>query len=133
MISPVGIVPVCSGALFELSCNTTGSPLEWRFSLTPENGTTATEYSRVITATGQPIDKTTQLVIDSMTFIFTRTSAEDSFPVMSRLLISPVGRGLNGTVINCEDLITADITSTTIMVRERNSLQGINASPQFHV
>ena len=115
-ISPHGTAPVCSRNQLELSCNTTGSPLEWRFRLTPQNSTTATEYPRVITASGQPNDKTTQLVLNSMTFIFSRTSAEDRTPVMSRLLISPVSSSLNGTVINCEDVGTSEVSSTTIIV-----------------
>jgi hypothetical protein len=60
-----------------------------------------------------------------MVFNFSRISAHDSMPVMSRLIISPVSSSLNGTVVNCVDL---EMSSTTIIVGERGALQGMNYS-----
>ena len=95
MIFPPGVAPVCDGDLLELTCTTTGSLQEWRFSVIHGNATTATEFLRVIGATGSASDAMYQLVVNSITFSFSRTSAEDSSPVMSRLLISSVSRSLN--------------------------------------
>ena len=126
IISPPGVAPVCDGDQLELTCTTTGRQLEWRFSVIRGNETTATEFSRIIQATGSASDAMTQLVVNSIVFSFSRTSAEDSLPVMSRLLITSVSRSLNGTVINCEDLDTSEISSTTVVIRETDSLQGMN-------
>ena len=125
MISPPGLAPVCDGDQLELTCTTTGSHLEWRFKAIRRNATTATEFSRIMLATGSASDAMTQLVINSIVFSFSRTSAEDSLPVMSRLLITSVSISLNGTVINCEDLGTSEVSSSTVVVRETDSLQGI--------
>ena len=130
MISPPEKAPVCSGGQLELMCTTTGD-LEWGFNVFRENETTLTRASRIIPSAAPSPGETSQL-INSTAFNFSKTSAEGALPVMSRLLISPVSRGLNGTVINCEDLSTADVSSTTVIVRERDSLQGINTKPQFH-
>ena len=46
-------------------------------------------------------------------------------PVVSRLVNSPVSNGLNGTVMNCENVGAGEVASTTIIVGERGALQGI--------
>ena len=126
IISPPGLAPVCDGDQLELTCTTTGSQLEWRFNVIRGNTTTATEFSRIISAVGSASDAISLLVINSITFRFSRTSVEDSLPVMSRLLIGYVSRSLNGTVINCEDVGMSEVSSTTVVVRETDSLQGMN-------
>ena len=126
MISLPGVAPVCDGDQLELTCTTTGSLLEWRFSVIRGNATTATEFSRIIIATGSASDSMSLIVVNTTTFRFSRTSAEDSLPVMSRLLIGRVSRGLNGIVINCEDVGTSEVSSTTVVIRETDSLQGMN-------
>ena len=125
MISPPGLASVCDGDQLELTCTTTGSQLEWRFNAIRGNAT-ATEFSRIINADGSAMS---QLVINSIMFRFSRISAKDSLPVMSMLLISPVNRNLNGTVINCVDLGTSEASSTTVVIRESDSLQGMNILP----
>ena len=126
MISPPGVAPVCDGDQLELTCTTTGSLLEWRFNVIRGNATTATEFSRIILATGSASNAMSLLVVNSIMFRFSRTSVEDSLPVMTRLLINPVSRSLNGTVINCEDVGTSEVSSTTVIVRETDLLQGMN-------
>jgi hypothetical protein len=66
----------------------------------------------------------TNLIINSMVFNFSRISAHNSMPVMSRLVISPVSNSLNGTVMNCVDLDTGKVSSTTVIVGERISSLG---------
>ena len=71
-----------------------------------------------------------QLIVNSTMFNFSRISAHNhsSMPVVSRLVISPVSNGLNGTVVNCVNVRTAhsEVSSTTIIVGERGALQGMN-------
>ena len=112
-ISPSEKAPVCSGGQLEVICNTTWD-LEWGFNVFRENATTLIRVSRVIPSV-QPSPETSQL-INSTRFYFSKTSAEGASPVMSKLLINSVSRGLNGTVIYCEDLITGDLASTTVIV-----------------
>ena len=110
-ISPPGEAPVCDGGQLELICTTTGSHLERRFNVICENTTTAFEISHVI-QTARPTSATmSQQVVNSTVFNFSRISAEGASPLVSRLLISPVSNGLNGTVINCEDLDTSELSS----------------------
>ena len=122
-LSPPGFAPVCSGNQLELLCTTTGGFLQWRFHVIRGNETMATEFARTFRSSGTAMS---ELTVNSTVFSFSRTSAENILPVMSRLLISPVTSGLNGTVINCVDVDTAELSSTTVIIRERESLHGIN-------
>ena len=85
----------------------------------------ATEFSRTIRSTGGTLSR---LEVNSIIFNFLRTSDENSLPVMSKLVISPVSNSLNGTVIYCENLDTAEVSSTsttvTVIVGARGSLHG---------
>ena len=122
ILSPSGVAPVCSGDELELTCTTTRNPLQWRFSVIRGDETTATEIRRSINSIG-PV--TSNLTINSTVFNFSRISAPNSMPVTSRLVISPVSNGLNGTVMSCVDVDSGEVASTTIIVGERGALQGI--------
>ena len=122
-LSPPGVAPVCSGGQLELTCTTTGEFLRWRFRAFRGNETISTEFTRTIASTVSA-ETISDLTVNSTVFNFSRTSARDSLPVISRLVIDPVSSGLNGTVINCVDLDTAESSATTIITGERSSLQG---------
>jgi hypothetical protein len=124
-LSPSGVAPVCSGGQLELTCTTTGNFLRWSFSVFRGNETSATEFIRTISSTSEAM---AQLVVNSMVFNFSRISAHNSMPVMSSLVISPVSSSLNGTVMNCMDADTGEVSSTTFIVGERGALQGMNYS-----
>ena len=81
----------------------------------------ATEFSQTISSTSGTLSR---LEVNSTIFKFLRTSAENSLPVMSKLVISPVSNGLNGTMINCENLDTAEVSSTTVAVIVGDSCRG---------
>jgi hypothetical protein len=89
------------------------------------NETSATEFIRTISSTSEAM---AQLVVNSMVFNFSRISAYNSMPVMSKLVISPVSNSLNGSVMNCVGRDTEEVSSTTIVIRERGTLQGMNLS-----
>ena len=82
--------------------------------------------TRTIQATVLDEDAMTQLVVNSTMFNFSRTSAQDSLPVMSKVVIGPVNGSLNGTVMNCVDLDTLSSSSTTIIIVEREPLPGMH-------
>ena len=130
-LSPPGMAPVCSGGQLELTCTTTGGFLAWTFNVFRGNESTVTNILRNILSTDSAGGAMSELIVNSTMFNFSRTSAQDRLPVMSRLLISPVSDGLQGTVINCVDVETSEVSSTTIIVRERDSLQGM-APPNYH-
>ena len=121
-LSPSGVAPVCSGDQLELMCTITGDLLQWSFSVFRGNETTAIDFRRTITPTSAEM---LQLVVDSLVFNFSRISAPDSMPVISTLVISPVSRRINGTVVNCENVGEREVSSTTIIVGERGALQGM--------
>ena len=109
-LSPPVSAPVCSEGQLELTCTTTGSQLEWRFSvILSEDKTTATDISRIFASSHSASDATVPpLMANSTVFSFSRTSARNSLPVESRLLIGPVSNSLNGTVIDCDDLESSE-------------------------
>ena len=118
-LSPSGVAPVCSGDQLELICTTTEDLLQWRFSLIRGNETFATEFSRTVRSNGV---SQSQLEVNSIVFSFSRTTSHSSVPVTSILSIGSVPNSLNGTVINC---VTSEVSSTTIIVRRRDSIQGM--------
>ena len=106
-------------------CTTTGGFVRWRFSVTRRLNDTITT-TRTIQAAVPAGDAMFQFVVNSTVFNFSRTSAEGSLPMMSKIVIGPVSSSLNGTVMNCIDLDTSSSTATTIIVGEREPLQGMH-------
>ena len=98
----------------------------WRFSVILENETIATDVSRIFISSDSASDATIPpFMVNSTVFDFSRTSARNSLPVESRLLIGPVGNSLNGTVISCDDLESSESLSTTIVIIKRDPPLGI--------
>ena len=64
-----------------------------------------------------------EVMVDSITFHFSRSSAEDSFPVVSKLLIRPAPN-ISLTMMNCTDVTSSDTAS--IIVND------ITDEDQFH-
>ena len=117
-ISPSGIISVCSGDQLELTCTITDSRsfalLRWNVTLIPENATTPKVYDRTISSSS-PSDQTAHLMINYTTITFSRISARNSFPFISRLLINPVSSSLNGAEINCVDAMTAESSPIVVI------------------
>ena len=124
-LSPPGVAPVCSGGQLDLMCTITGGYLQWRFSVS-RGFNDLLPLRRIIQASFTDEESMTQLLVNSTMFNFSRTSAQDSLPVMSKLVISPVNDSLNGTVVNCIDLDTSNSSSTTVIITEREPLLGMN-------
>lgn len=117
-ISPPGIALVCSGDQLELICNIPGMLLEWNLSRIDETGRARQFIQRGITADGPAGIQTFPIEYNSTTFIFSRTSAQGSPILTSRMLISAVSDNLDGTVVTCVDLTSLNMesSSTTIMI-----------------
>ena len=118
-ISPSGIsFRVCDGDQLELMCiiSDPGSNLEW----TIAPATIFTGQSRAIDAQGDQL-QTLSFIINSTKFTFSRISTKDEFPLVSRLLISPVTTGLNETAVNCKDVIAMETVSAIFYVFNRPS------------
>ena len=126
-ISPSPVAPVCQeGDQLELMCNTTlGVDHQWEFTTFPEN----ISYTRApVSSIG--IRGTPQaLLIGSSTITFSRLSGQNVLPLISRVTISPVSRGLNGIVVNCFELATNLVATTTIQLQIIDS-QEFGKSPQ---
>ena len=114
MISPHGIASSCSGDSLELTCTTPGSFAEWSFFLIPEQEAAARKFVRVLHV--DSVLASSELLVNSITFIFSRISAPGSLPLISRLLINPVADALNGTDVNCTDVDASNSSSTRIRV-----------------
>ena len=117
-ISPSGDLFLCSGDQLELTCCLTdpgSSFLEWTFA----PATIFMGLRRAIdvnSASNHP-----PLVINSTLFTFSRISARDIFPLVSRALIDPLTIGLNGIVINCTDASMMETATAIVHVMNRHS------------
>ena len=99
--------------MLEFTCSVTGIILEWSFPCVGEPQASK-PHTQAITAEGSAEAQAHQLIDNSTTYQFTRTSAEGS-PVSSRLLISAISNSHNGTAITCSD-VTTETASTTIVI-----------------
>jgi hypothetical protein len=109
-LSPSGIASICHGEQLNLVCTSHGGFLEWSFFA--NDGLSDGRYTRILST----ISQMSQLMINQTVFTFSRISGENSLPLTSRLSISPIGGGLNGTLVNCTDLATFNTSSATIDV-----------------
>ena len=104
-LSPQGIAHVCNRDQLELVCMTTSSSvLDWIISI-PGNTTIRRSLSTMSHLTQREINSTTIIT-------FSRISNENTVPLVSRLLISSVSIGLNGTEVNC---VVGDATLSTVV------------------
>ena len=91
IVSPSGVAPgpVCSGGQLKLMRTTsiTGMPLRWSFNLIRGSDTTPTYFTRIITPSVLTNEAMSYLIVNSVTFNFSRISAQNSLPLMSQLLI----------------------------------------------
>ena len=128
-ISPSGTASACRGDQLELTCDITGRFLEWSFPLIPEGDTTARRYARVL----NPNSPTSALEVNSITFTFSIIYAGpgDSLPLTSRLLISQVSDGLNGTEVNCTDVRTSETVSTIVKTISEDFIFGRLFTPNW--
>lgn len=123
-ISPPGMALVCNGDQLELTCNVTGMFLEWNLFRIDETSTARHFMRRPITADGPADIQTFPVDYNSTTFTFSRTSAQGSPVLTSRVLINEVKDSLNGTMVTCLDVISPNMeSSSTIIVIINRQIQ----------
>lgn len=121
-ISPPRIASVCSGDQLELMCNVTGMLLEWNISqIDVETGAARQFVRRSITADGPADIQTFPVEYNSTIFTFSRTSAQGSPVLTSRVVINSVKDGLNDTVVTCVDVTSPNMESSTTTIMIINS------------
>ena len=128
-ISPSPVGPVCQERdQLEVICNTTlGIDHQWKFTVFPENVShTAAPVSSIgASLSGIPMP----LLISSSTITFSRLSDQNVLPLISRVTISSVRRGLNGTVVSCVELDTNLVATTTIQIIDYRQF---GKTPQYY-
>ena len=115
-VSPSAVAPVCQVEdQLELICTSTSTEMahRWEFTVFPENVTYTTTPLTSIGRVPQPLTIGTSAMIT-----FSRLSDQGSSPLISRIVVSPVSRDLNGTVVNCFEGIssTDSVATTTIRI-----------------
>ena len=116
-ISPSAIAPVCqAGDQLELTCSTQGELQTWQFVAISESGVVFTVTRSVSSGGSAGVDSQPLIINSTIAFTFSRLSTRDSLPLISRMTISHVSEGLNGTRVNCLDSITSESATTTIHI-----------------
>ena len=115
-LSPLMVVPVCRvGAPLQITFTASVKFIRWSLVVINEHG--MEEDITVSRNSRDPNPRPIEGIINSTTFTFTRTSAEDLLPLISTLSINSASIGLNGTVIHCMDVINPMTSaSTTIQI-----------------
>ena len=131
IIAPSGMVPVCNGDQLELTCTLIDSGsfslLLWNVTLISDDAITPpVSFIRTISSSS-PSDQTFQIVVNSTSLIFSRISAHNSIPFVSRLLINPVSSNLNGAEVKCLEVLTSESSSTTVINTSDHPIQGMIA------
>ena len=115
-LSPSPVAPVCqAGDQLELTCSTSSkTDHSWEFTVFPENMT----HAIAVTSAGPSGTFPALLPISSSMITTSRLSSQDSAPLVSRVVVSPVNSGLNGTVVKCLEGIspTDSVATTTIRI-----------------
>ena len=66
--------------------------------------------------TGQLVNTQPLTINSTVMFTFSRLSAEDGVPLISRVIINNVSEGLNGVEIHCTDAKRVDSATSTIQI-----------------
>ena len=106
-------------------CTVPGIFLRWEFTVIIDTGTPTTLMPTVVSA--GPSGVPPPLTVNSTRFTYSRLSARDRLPLISRMLISSVSEGLNGVEVNCIDIALAASESATTTIRTI-SARGSNLS-----
>ena len=114
-ISPSGVAPVCQiGDPLELTCNTSNTLHTWQFTAIPESGS-AVNYTRLVSSVGSSGVSSLPIIINTTIVItFSRLSNQNVLPLISRMLISNVSKGLDGVQVEC--VAATEVATTTIHI-----------------
>ena len=106
---------MCNGGQLELTCTITDfGLLLWNVTLISNDVTTPpVTYTRAISPSS-PSNQRARVftIMNSTSLVFSRISPQNSFPFISRLLISSVS---TSTQVNCLDALTSESSSITVV------------------
>ena len=121
-LSPMIVALVCHiGDPLQLTCTASAEFIRWSILQVNDQGTLE-EPTTSVQINSRDDNQVAERVVNSSTFVFTRTSAEGASPLVSILSIDSVSIGLNGTVVNCSDIANPMTSvSTTIYISAANS------------
>ena len=116
-LSPMMVAPVCHvGDPLQLTCTATVEYISWSVFRTSEQGTLEREINDEL-INSRDENQMAHTVVNSATFTFSRSSAQNALPLISTLSIDSVSIGLNGTVVQCSNVGNITIsTLTTIQI-----------------
>ena len=109
---------VCPGEQVNLTCQTKASSdteiLQWNVNL-PSGDMVSVRRSIPIEG-NLPRPFIHPTIHGTVVFNFSRTSEENTYPLITELLISGANIGINGTEISCSKVDLSDIRTITIIV-----------------
>ena len=117
-ISPSMIAPVCQiGDQLELMCTTSGVLVlqSWQLISNPESGRMLVQLQQISSAGSSGVDSG-PITINSTTFNSSRLSGPGNLPLITRMIISPVAKGLNGSQVRCVNALASEQSATTTIV-----------------
>ena len=121
-LSPMMVAPVCDvGDPLQLTCTPTASItfLEWSLRVVNDHG--MVEEINAFSNSRDATQQLTQITINSTTFNFVRSSAQNK-SLVSTLFINSTSIYLNGTVVHCSDAVNPMTSaSTTIQIIDVNN------------
>ena len=117
-LSPMSKISVCDvGDPLQLTCTASVEFIRWNITVVNDQG-----ISEEITAninSGDTSQQMSQRIVNSTTFTFIRSSAQNQ-PLVSTLSIDSVSTGLNETVVHCLE-IGGSMASASATIQIRNS------------
>ena len=117
-LSPMMVVPVCDvGGPLQITCTARVEFQRWSILRFNEQGILEKITNDVTINSRDPYNQMTPAVVNSATFTFIRSSAQEDSPLISTLSIDSVNIGLNGTIVQCMDVANPmTLASTTIQI-----------------
>ena len=117
-MSPMSVAPVCDvGDPLQLICTASVEFIRWSIMVVNDQG--IIEEITVNINSGDTSQQMSQRLVNSTTFIFMRSSAQNR-PLVSTLSIDSVSTGLNGTVVHCVE-VGGSMASASTTIQIRNS------------
>ena len=115
-LSPMSVAPVCNiGDPLQLTCIASVEFMRWSVLRFNEQGILEKITNDVTVNSRDPYNQMTPAVVNSATFTFIRSSAQEDSPLISTLSIDSVNIGLNGTIVQCMDVANPTTLASTII------------------
>ena len=119
-LNPMMIAPVCHvGDPLQLACSGSVEYIRWTMRRQDTGKMITDDEIAVIISIDEQQKNMEQIVVNSTTFTFMRTSSQGSLPLNTILSIDSIRFALNGVVVRCYDPFNLTVSvSTTIYIIE---------------